>query len=96
MVNSVNELLGPRNEDFQSVLDPRNPRSNKTQKQTEGIANYLVEKFSASGYRNVFLKIAWHLDEGTISKLVETAFERASNPRAYFITIAKQHKDWHD
>lgn len=85
-------LLGPRAKEF-NILGPRIPRS---QKETEVIAEYLVEKFKSPDYRNLFLKVAWRLDGGTIDRLVGTAFELGKNPRAYFISLVKREKNYYD
>jgi hypothetical protein len=85
------ELLGPRTKEANN-LDPRIPRS---QKETDNIADYLVDKFKSPEYRPLFLKVAWRLDRGTIDRLVATSFELGKNPRAYFITLVKREKAYY-
>src|SRR4051794_37863407 len=77
-------LLGPRNKDGNILLGI--PRSKKTQRDTDALADYLVEKFGSPAHRPLFLKVAWRLEPGTIDRLVGTSFELGANPRAYFIT----------
>lgn len=88
-------ILGPRTKDSKNNLVPRNPRS---QKETDNTALFLMDKFGTTvSYRPIFLKIAWRLDRSTIDILVATAFEKAtSNPRGYFIALAKQEENWRD
>lgn len=85
--NLVSNILGPRNKDIKTILGPR-----RTQKQTEGIANYLIEKFQSPQFRPVFLKAAWRLSEDRINTIVEEAFKKGVNPRAYFIASVKREK----
>lgn len=80
----------PRNQEDKIILDPRTPR--KTQAQTDNIANYLVDKFSSPQFKPIFLKAAWRLSEQRINVIVEEAFKKASNPRAYFIASVKREK----
>lgn len=89
-MNNINQLLGPRNKDVQIILDPRNPR--RTQQETDNIANYLVDKFKSPQFRPIFLKAAWRLSEKRINQIVEEAFIKGRNPRAYFITSVKNEK----
>lgn len=88
----IADILGPRTKDFNPILGT--PRK-KTQEETERIANYLVEKFKSPEYKPVFLKAAWRLEKGTIDRLVGNAFERGSNPRAYFIASVKKEKTYY-
>lgn len=82
----------PRNKESKDILVPR---STKTQKSTDDIASYLVDKFRSPDYRPIFLKIAWRLDMVTIGKHVEASFgidkdgKPIMNHRAYFIKAAK-------
>lgn len=92
MSEQLKELLGPRIKESKNNLDPRIPRS---QKQTERIADQLVDKFKSPGYRPFFLKVAWRFDEDTINRNVATALERATNPRAYFIAVMKREKAYY-
>lgn len=79
----------PRNQDGSKILVPRSPRK-KTQRDTDRLADYLVEKFNSPEYRPVFLRAAWRLDAGAIYVLVETALRpEVKNPRAYFIASVK-------
>ncbi|MDB5422553.1 MAG: hypothetical protein JWR59_2500 [Brevundimonas sp.] len=87
-------ILGPRKKDSSNL--PRIPRMLKTQQNTEEVANYLVDKFQSPEFENFFLKVAWRLDKGTIDRLVGTAFELGKNPRAYFITLVKKERQYHD
>jgi hypothetical protein len=79
------QLLGSKNQEDINILVPRK----KTQADTDRLADYLVDQFKAPEYRNAFLRIAWRLDDGTIQRLAGTAKELGKNPRAYFITIAR-------
>lgn len=81
-------LLGPRKEEAKY---PRTPRRT-TQKETDRIAQHLVDKFNSPSYRPIFLKAAWRLDRGTIDRYVASAFELAHEPRAYFISLVKKDK----
>jgi hypothetical protein len=87
-------ILGPRKKDSSNL--PRNPRIEKTQESTEKIADYLVDKFQSPEYKNLFLKVAWRLDKGTIDRLVGTAFELGKNKRAYFIALVKKEKKYYE
>lgn len=89
-MNIDKSLLGPRTKEEQNILGPR------SQTETDNIAAYLVEKFRSPEHRNFFLKVAWRLDRGTIDRLVGTAFELGKNPRAYFITLVKRDKRYHE
>lgn len=96
MAEHISEALtprNPRNKDNKTILDPRIPRK-KSQSQTESIANYLVQKFNAPQFRPLFLKAAWRLSEQRINAIVEEAFKKASNPRAYFIASVKREKGY--
>lgn len=73
-------------------LGPRIPRS---QKETDEVANWLVNKFNSPEFRPLFLKAAWRLDRGTIERHVATAFELGKQPRAYFITLVKREKAYY-
>lgn len=93
MAEHISEALTPRNprtKDNKTILDPRIPR--KTQQQTDNIANYLVQKFNSPQFRPIFLKAAWRLSEARINDIVEEAFKKANNPRAYFIASVKREK----
>lgn len=90
MTQPIGDILGPRTKDNKTILDPRIPR--KTQQQTENIANYLVQKFNSPQFRPIFLKSAWRLSEKRINAIVEEAFKKASNPRAYFIASVKRER----
>jgi hypothetical protein len=85
----------PRNQEEKTILDPRIPRK-KTQSQTENIANYLVEKFNSPQFRPIFLKAAWRLSERRITAIVEEAFKKADNPRAYFIASVKRERAYNE
>lgn len=96
---STKSLLGIRNPEIRTsehpragILGPRNKdnRNLKSQESTERVADYLVYKFQSPEYKNLFLKVAWRLDRGTIDRLVGTSFEMARNPRAYFTVLARQ------
>ncbi len=92
-MQQVKSLLGiPRTKET-NVLGPRIPRS---QKETDNIADYLVDKFKSPKYRPLFLRVAWRLDRGTIDRFVATAFELGKNPRAYFITLVQREKAYHE
>lgn len=78
-------LLGPRTKDF-NLLDPRIAR---TQVETDRQAQWLVDQFTSPNYKPAFLRIAWRLDNGTIHRLAGSALELGKNPRAYFITSAR-------
>jgi hypothetical protein len=94
----TSHVLGPRKKDSSNL--PRNPRSSggKTQDSTQQLANYLMDKFGDTNgdFENLFLKVAWRLDKGTIDRLVATAFELGKNPRAYFITLVKKEKAYYE
>lgn len=83
MTQKFGSLLG-RTKEISKSLGPR-----RTQKATDKMADYLVDTLQAPEYRPAFNKIAWRLDDGTIQRIVGTAKEVATNPRAYFITSAK-------
>lgn len=97
MAEHISESWTPRNnpriKDNKTVLVPRIPRK-KSQKETENIADYLVSKFNAPQFRPLFLKAAWRLSEARINAIVEEAFKKARNPRAYFIASVKQEKSY--
>lgn len=80
-------LLGSKTKET-NLLVPRNDEQ-KTQRDTERLAEYLVEQFNAPEYREGFLKVAWRLDTGTIHRYVGTAKELGTNKRAYFMTCAR-------
>jgi hypothetical protein len=89
-------IQGSRIEDSKNklnktILDPRNPRSVVG---TESIANYLVDKFNAPTHYKFFLKVAWRLDERRIHEMVEAAFDKGTNPRAYFIKAVKNERGY--
>lgn len=89
MAEHIGESLHPRDprtKDKENILDPRTPR--KSQQQTDGIANYLVEKYNSPQFRPLFLKAAWRLTEDRINKIVESSM-KATSPRAYFIKSVK-------
>jgi len=89
--STPSDILGPRIKDRETILVPKNPRK-KTQSETENIAGYLVDRFSSPEYRPIFLKAAWRLSEQRIHAIVEEAFKKADNPRAYFIASVKGDK----
>jgi hypothetical protein len=90
----VKTLLGPRTKEITvNILGPRIPRS---QRETDNIADFLVEKFKSPEYRPLFLRAAWRLDRGTIERHVATAFELGNNPRAYFITLIKRERGYYE
>lgn len=78
----------PRTQEDSNILVPRTPR--RTQASTEGVAEYLVDKFDAPDHRPAFLRYAWRLDEGFINRTAEMALTSARNPRAYFIASCKR------
>lgn len=93
MGERVKTLLGnPRTKEI-NILDPRIPRS---QRETDAIADWLVEKFNSPEFRPLFLKAAWRLDRGTIERHVASAFELGKQPRAYFIALVKREKAYHE
>lgn len=79
-------LLGPRTKEDVNILVPRNQ---KTQADTDRQAQWLIDQFKAPDYKPAFLRIAWRLDNGTIHRLAGSALELGKNPRAYFITSAR-------
>lgn len=86
-------LLGyPRKVNKVNVLGPRTPRS---QKETDEIAEWLVDKFKSPEFRPFFLKTAWRLSRGTIEKHAAAALELGKNPRAYFITLVKRERAYY-
>jgi hypothetical protein len=92
MAEHISEAWTPRNprtKEGTNILDPRIPR--KTQGQTEGIANYLVQRYNSPQHRPIFLKAAWRLSEARINQIVE-ASAKAGSPRAYFIACVKREK----
>lgn len=78
-------LLGSKTKEEINLLGPRK----KTQSSTDHMADFLVETFQAPEYRPAFCKIAWRLDEGSIHRMIASARELGKNPRAYFMTCAK-------
>lgn len=78
-------ILTPRNKEV-NILDPRN----KTQRETDIMADDLVIRFKSPEHRPLFLKCAWRLDQDTINRHVATSFELGRNPRAYFISLVRQ------
>ena len=89
-MQAISSILGPRNQQKES--SPRNPRkvTGKTQRNTDNMAEYLVQKFGSPEHRPIFLRAAWRLDDATISRYVAMAFDLGKNPRAYFITLVKK------
>lgn len=98
---STGEILTPR----ARALKVLNPKSLRTQDITKILnpkpvvvsvaiaqqrAHELTERFKSPDHYQFFLKVAWRLDEGTISRLAATAFELGKVPRAYFITLVRQ------
>lgn len=75
-----------------NILGPRIPRS---QRETDEIADWLVEKFKSPEYRPLFLKAAWRIDRGTLERHVASAQELGKNPRAYFISLVKREKAYY-
>lgn len=51
----------------------RQDKFSRKQRKTEYIADKLVEKFKAPGWRKFFLKVAWHLSEDAIWRTYEMA-----------------------
>jgi hypothetical protein len=96
MSTPIHELLSPKNKEISSFLIPKTPKSKKTQRSTNDLADRLVEKFKSPEFRPLFLKVAWRLDDGTIDKHLATAFELGKNPRALFITLVKQEKAYYE
>ena len=92
----ASRVLGPRKKD--TSYPPRIPRNSggKTQESTEKLAAYLCDKFESPDHMNLFLKVAWRLDKGTIDRLVGTAFELGTNKRAYFIALVKKEKAYYE
>ena len=78
-------LLGTRTKEEINLLGPRK----KSQAETDQLADYLVDTFDAPSYRPAFCKVAWRLDTGTIHRMVAIARETGANPRAYFMTCAR-------
>jgi hypothetical protein len=94
--NIGQSILGtPKDSRTKDVKDklPRNPRS---QKETDQIAEWLVQKFKSPKHRPFFLKVAWRLPRGLIEKHAATALELGKNPRAYFISLVKGEKDYYE
>jgi hypothetical protein len=81
----------PRNQEIETILDPRNPR--KTQAETNRIVAYLIDKFHSPEYHNFFCRTAWALNDAAIHMLVEKAMT-ARVPRAYFISSVKSHPSY--
>lgn len=77
----------PRTKEDVNILVPRNPRS---QKSTDQLAQYLVDKLQSPDHRPAFLRYAWRLDEAFIHSTAEVALTNARNPRAYFIASCKR------
>lgn len=94
-MNQAGELLGPRIPRKSNKVTNLGPRIPRSQFNTDRIADHLVDKFKSPGYRNFFLHIAWRFEEDTINKHVATAFEKGNNPRAYFIRLMKNQKEYY-
>lgn len=93
----ITSILGPRNKGFDHPRkNPRITKVDKTQENTESLANYLVDKFSSPEFKPFFLKVAWRVDKNTVDRLVGTSFELGKNPRAYFITLIKKEKSFQE
>jgi hypothetical protein len=89
-MQSTNTILGTRKK---QVLIPRTPR---TQLSTDKLADYMVEKFKSPEFKPFFLRVAWHLDKGTIDRLMATAIELGTNKRAYFIALVKKEPSYYE
>lgn len=85
-LHSTKELLGSKTKE---ISKPLVPRKITTQRETDRIAQYLVDTFQAPEYLPAFNKIAWRLEDDEIHRMAGSAKEVASNPRAYFIVCAK-------
>ena len=93
MSTEVKTLLGKRTKETkQNILGPGVPRS---QRETDSMADWLVEKFGSPEFRPFFLKAAWRLSRGTLQRHAATALELGDNPRAYFITLVKQEQGYY-
>lgn len=88
--NSITTILGTRK------LETKYPRTPRTQLSTDKLADYLVDKFESPEYRPFFLRVAWHLDRGTIDRLMAAAFELGTNKRAYFIGCVKKEEKYYE
>ena len=63
----------------------------RMQRKTEYIADKLVEKFKAPGWRKFFLKVAWHLSEDAIWRTYEMANAPAVDENLkYFISACNK------
>jgi len=92
-MTEVKSLLGsPRTQEVKN-LGLRIPRS---QRETDNIADWLVDKFHSPDYRPLFLRAAWRLDRGLIERHTATALELGKNPRAYFIALVKREKSYYE
>jgi hypothetical protein len=78
----------PRNQDFKSVLDPKNPMNKKPDVVDRKVA-YLVDKYKSPGYEPIFRKAVWRLHDTVINRIV-AASEGRDSPRAYFIRSVKR------
>jgi hypothetical protein len=94
MENQPNLLGNPRKKVINNF--PRNPRRGKTQKETDGVADYLVDKFQSPDFRPLFLKVAWRIATPVIHQYAELAFAKGKNPRAYFISLIKRDKNYYE
>jgi len=62
-----------------------------SEKRTERIAEYILQKLSApEENRKFYLKVAWRLSEATITRNIEIALAKGRNPQKYFTWLCNR------